>query len=90
MFSMENIDRKISGLRKGKNMTQMELADKMSISFQAVPNWERGNSMPDIAKLPELAQIFEVTIDELSCGAILKIKQLIEKPIAFLSSYYFI
>lgn len=65
MFNMESIGRKISELRKAKNMTQMELADKMSISFQAVSNWERGNSMPDIAKLPELAQIFEVTIDEL-------------------------
>jgi transcriptional regulator with XRE-family HTH domain len=62
---MESIGQKISDLRKSKNMTQMELADKMGISFQAVSNWERGNSMPDIAKLPELAQLFEVTIDEL-------------------------
>lgn len=46
-------------------MTQMELADKMNISFQAVSNWERGSSMPDIAKLPELAQLFDVTIDDL-------------------------
>ena len=42
---------------------QLELADKLSISFQAVSNWERGNSMPDISKLPELAEIFGVTID---------------------------
>ncbi|HBR32400.1 MAG TPA: hypothetical protein DD733_09985 [Clostridiales bacterium] len=65
MFNMESIGQKISDHRKSKNMTQMELADKMGISFQAVSNWERGNSMPDIAKLPELAQLFEVTIDEL-------------------------
>ena len=39
-------------------MTQMELADRMGISFQVVSNWERGNSMPDISKLPELAEIF--------------------------------
>lgn len=37
----------------------------MNISFQAVSNWERGNSMPDISKLPELAKIFNVTVDEL-------------------------
>ena len=43
----------------------MELADRMGISFQAVSNWERGNSMPDISKLPELAEIFGVTLDEL-------------------------
>lgn len=65
MFNMENIGRKISEFRKAHNMTQMELADKMNISFQAVSNWERGNSMPDISKLPELAQLFDVTIDEL-------------------------
>lgn len=65
MFNMENVGMKISELRKSKNMTQMELADRMNISFQAVSNWERGNSMPDISKLPELAQIFGVTIDDI-------------------------
>lgn len=65
MFDMKKIGKKISTLRKEKNMTQMELADRMGISFQAVSNWERGNSMPDISKLPELAEIFGVTLDEL-------------------------
>ncbi len=65
MFDMANVGSRISRLRKEANMTQMELADKMNISFQAVSNWERGNSMPDIAKLPELAQLFGVTVDEL-------------------------
>lgn len=65
MFNMENVGMRISELRKSKNMTQMELADRMNISFQAVSNWERGNSMPDISKLPELAQIFGVTIDDI-------------------------
>lgn len=65
MFNMQKIGRKIATLRKEKNMTQMELADRLGISFQAVSNWERGNSMPDIAKLPELAEIFEVSVDEL-------------------------
>ncbi len=65
MFDMEKIGQKISMLRKAQNMTQMELADRMNISFQAVSNWERGLSMPDISKLPELAQLFGVTIDEL-------------------------
>lgn len=65
MFNMQKIGQKIATLRKEKNMTQMELADKLGISFQAVSNWERGNSMPDIAKLPELAEIFEVSLDEL-------------------------
>lgn len=65
MLNMERVGRKISELRRERNMTQMELADQMGISFQAVSNWERGNSMPDISKLPELAGLFGVSIDEL-------------------------
>lgn len=44
MFVMKKVGRKISELRKAKNMTQLELADKMNVSFQAVSNWERGVS----------------------------------------------
>ena len=63
MFNMEMIGKRISEFRRAKDMTQMELADRMNISFQAVSGWERGNSMPDISKLPELARIFDTTID---------------------------
>ena len=65
MFDMIKIGRKISDMRKEKDMTQMELAEKLNISYQAVSNWERGNSMPDISKLPELAQLFNISIDDL-------------------------
>lgn len=65
MFNMESIGRRIAELRKKANMTQMELADHMGITFQSISNWERGNTMPDISKLPELAELFDVTIDEL-------------------------
>ena len=65
MFNMQKIGNHISSLRKKQNMTQLELADRLGISYQAVSNWERGNSMPDISKLPELADIFEISLDEL-------------------------
>ena len=65
MFDMQHVSRTISTQRKARNMTQMELADRLNISFQAVSNWERGQTMPDISKLGELADIFGVTIDEL-------------------------
>ena len=39
MFDMQKIGRKIAELRKQKSMTQMELADRMNISYQAVSNW---------------------------------------------------
>ena len=68
MFDMKQIGKKITNLRKANNMTQMELADKLGISFQAVSNWERGNTMPDISKLLELAEIFHISADTLLNG----------------------
>lgn len=65
MFNMKQVGKKILTMRKAHNMTQTELADKMDVSFQAVSNWERGNSMPDISKLPQLAALFNCTVDEL-------------------------
>ncbi|MBQ7324804.1 MAG: helix-turn-helix transcriptional regulator [Clostridia bacterium] len=65
MFDMQKVGKRIAEYRKKIDMTQMELADRMNISFQAISNWERGLSMPDISKLPELATIFGITIDEL-------------------------
>ncbi|MDF2686539.1 MAG: immR 3 [Clostridia bacterium] len=65
MFDMTKIGANISKLRKAINLTQMELADKLNISFQAVSNWERGISMPDISKLTELSEILHVSIDEI-------------------------
>ena len=64
MFDMKKVGVKLVKLRKEKNFTQMELADKLGISYQAVSNWERGLTMPDISKLPEIAEIFNITIDE--------------------------
>ena len=84
MFDMQKVGKNISTLRKAQNMTQMELADKLNISFQAVSNWERGQTMPDISKLGELAEIFCVTIDELlgsRKGARMVEKLIREEPI---------
>ena len=45
MLDMRQIGKNIAELRRNCNMTQMELADRMGISFQAVSNWERGDSL---------------------------------------------
>ncbi len=68
MFQMNEVGKKIAARRKEKNMTQMELADLMGVTFQAVSNWERGNSMPDISKLPELAEWLDISLDSLLTG----------------------
>ena len=65
MFDVAKIAKHIRELRISKNMTQKNLADELGVSYQAVSNWERGNSMPDISKLEDLSRIFSCTIDEL-------------------------
>ena len=52
-------------LRKEKGMTQLELAEKMGVTDKAVSKWERDLSFPDINSIPKLAEIFEVSVDEL-------------------------
>ena len=60
-----NFKEQIQKLRKERGMTQNELAEKLFISYQAVSQWENGNTKPDIELLPKLAEIFDVSIDEL-------------------------
>ena len=55
----------ISKLRKEKGMTQLELAEKMGVTDKAVSKWERDLSFPDINSIPKLAEIFEISVDEL-------------------------
>ena len=64
-MNMQQIGRKISTLRKERDMTQNELADKLGVSYQAVSSWERGLTMPDISKLPDISQVLGVPIDDL-------------------------
>lgn len=58
----------IAGLRKEKQLTQKDLADRLHITDKAVSKWERGLSCPDIALLSDLAAILDVTVDELLRG----------------------
>ena len=46
-------------------MTQSELADKLNLTRQAISKYETGDSFPDISILIEIANIYEVTIDDL-------------------------
>ena len=65
MFDTNKVANNIKAARTKMNMTQMNLADEMGVSYQAVSNWERGNSMPDISKLPELCNILNISFEEL-------------------------
>jgi len=56
---------RIQTLRKENEMTQEELANRLGVTFQAVSKWENGKAAPDILLLPQLADIFECSIDAL-------------------------
>lgn len=55
----------IRTLRQRKGMTQEQIAAHLGVSYQAVSKWETGANTPDISLLPDLAALFEVTIDAL-------------------------
>ncbi len=65
MFDTTMIGSRIKQARIDKNMTQMNLADAMGVSYQAVSNWERGNSMPDISKLGDLCAALDISVNAL-------------------------
>lgn len=55
--------------RKEKNMTQLDVALELNLSPQAVSKWERGECLPDISLLPEIAEILDITVEGiLNCG----------------------
>lgn len=62
---MNTIGERIAELRKQKRMTQDELAGIIGVSAQSVSKWETDTTMPDIMLLPVIADIFEVSIDDL-------------------------
>ena len=55
----------LSALRKKKGWTQLELATRLNYSDKAVSKWERGESLPDVANLKQIADLFEVSVDYL-------------------------
>ena len=55
----------IASLRQAREMTQFELAERLNYSDKAVSKWERGESIPDVAVLKQIADLFSVTVDYL-------------------------
>lgn len=55
----------ITTLRKKYGMTQEAIAEELNVSRQTVAKWERGDSEPDMGSCVKLAELFEVTLDDL-------------------------
>lgn len=64
---MLKIGDKIKSLRKAQDITQEKLAAYLNISYQAVSKWENGTALPDITLVPQIANFFGVSADELLC-----------------------
>ncbi|MBR3990850.1 MAG: helix-turn-helix transcriptional regulator [Clostridia bacterium] len=60
----------IKTLRKTKGLTQKDLAEKLSVSFQAVSKWENGETLPDTGLLTDLCDILDTTADKLLNGGV--------------------
>lgn len=67
-MNQEKIGKFIAELRKEKNMTQQDLADKLGITKNAVSKWERGICLMDISLLKPVSEIFNVNVSELLNG----------------------
>ena len=58
----------IAECRKQKNLTQMQLAEKLGITDKAISKWERGIAMPDTSIMLELCDILGISVNELLSG----------------------
>lgn len=64
----KSVGKQIALLRSSKKLTQSDLGERLNLSYQAISKWERGETLPDVAILPQLASILETTIDNILCG----------------------
>lgn len=70
---------KIYKLRTDRNLSQGDLAEKLEVSRQSVSKWENGAATPDLDKIIKLAEVFEITIDDLVKGENVSLHE--EKPL---------
>ncbi len=77
------ISEKIRSKRRERDLTQDELANLLGVTKAAVSKWENEECYPDITMLPQIAQLFRITMDELF-GYTLE-----HKPLVILNEYHF-
>ena len=59
------IAKNLTKYRKINNLTQLDLAEKLSYSDKAISKWERGESLPDVYTLSILAEFYGITLNDL-------------------------
>ncbi|MBR2413843.1 MAG: helix-turn-helix transcriptional regulator [Clostridia bacterium] len=66
-----NIGKFIAECRKKKNLTQVQLAEKLNITDRAVSKWETGKTMPDSSIMLGLCAILEISVNDLLSGEVI-------------------
>ena len=67
-MNQDKIGKFIYELRKNRNLTQKEFADKLNVTAQAVSKWENGRGIPDIELIREISKKFDVDIESILEG----------------------
>ncbi len=73
------IGRFIAERRKLKNLTQMQLAEKLGLTDRAISKWERGKGMPDSSLMLDLCAELDISVNELLCGEVIEMTNYNEK-----------
>ena len=63
---MNDFGKIIKEIRKNNNLTQKELADKLFVTYQAVSKWENNKSIPDIAILQKISELYNIDLNNLT------------------------
>ena len=58
----------IASLRKEKEMTQKQLAEKLGISDKTISKWECGKGLPEVSMMLPLCEVFNISVNELLSG----------------------
>jgi len=80
----KNFGDKIKLLRNKNKMTQEDLAKELNVTRQAISNWERGITIPDINMINNISRIFSITIDEIITGETKSIQKKFERKSSFI------
>ena len=67
-FDPVECGKRMKALRESKNLTQMQLAELLDITNQAVSKWENGKGMPDVSLLQPLCTALGISLNELFSG----------------------
>lgn len=73
------IGRRIKNLRAEHNISQEQLSEKIYVTRQTISSWENDKSYPDLNSLIRMSEVFNITIDNLVKGDIIKMKEIINQ-----------